>query len=112
MFSTRIFLSIIFFSFLIIGTSFIKNETREIEKNINIKSKIIFTKQKDLNESQLDFTYLTSPSMIEKKVKHLDKNEYIPMDHSKIFTNMSNFLKLRNKIAIYENYNERKIKKK
>ena len=112
MFSTRIFLSIIFFSFLIIGTSFIKNQTREIEKNINIKSKIIFTKQKDLNESQLDFTYLTSPSMIEKKVKHLDNSEYIPMDHSKIFTNMSHFLELRNKIAIYENRNEKKIKKK
>ena len=112
MFKLKICITVFVFSFFLIGTSFIKNQTREIEKNINIKSKIIFTKQKDLNESQLDFTYLTSPSMIEKKVKHLDNSEYIPMDHSKIFTNMSHFLELRNKIAIYENRNEKKIKKK
>ena len=49
--------------------------------------------------------------MIEKKVKHLDKSEYIPMDHFKIFTNMSHFLEIRNKIAIYENRNEKKLKK-
>ena len=31
----KIFISIIFFSFLLIGTSAIKNETRELEKKIN-----------------------------------------------------------------------------
>ena len=65
----KIILSFSIFSLLLIGTSLIKNETREIEKKIYIKSKKIFLKEKNLNETQLDFFYLSSPSIIEKKNK-------------------------------------------
>ena len=51
--------------------------------------------RKDLHETQLDFSYLTSPSIIEKKLKYLEKNNYIPMDHSKIFLNILDFDKIR-----------------
>ena len=69
MFKSKIIISsIIFISFLIF-TSIIKNETRIIEKKIlNLNSKIL-SKEKDINETQLDFYYLTSPFEIEKAIK-------------------------------------------
>ena len=39
----------------------------------------------------LDFSYLTSPSMIEEKINHLDKDEYFPMEFSKIFLSISSY---------------------
>ena len=68
-------------------------------------------KEKDLYESQLDFSYLTSPSIIEGKIKYLDIKEYHPMDFSKIFLSLSSFEKLQNKFATQENIDEKKIKK-
>ena len=68
-------------------------------------------KEKDLNQSQLDFSYLTSPSMIDQKIKHLDIKNYFPMEYSNIFLSISNFLELENKYAI-KNYNKKKRKKK
>ena len=49
MFKIKIFISVITFSLLIIGTSIIKNETREIEKKI-------FTLSKITNQKGLDLT--------------------------------------------------------
>lgn len=107
----KIFISISVFSFLLIGTSILKNETRIIEKKIyKINNKIII-KEEDLNKSQLDFSYLTSPSVIEKKIEHVDTNQYLPMDYSKIFLNMSIFIDLENKLVNELNQNEKKTKK-
>ncbi len=108
----RIVISIITFSSLLIGTSIIKNQSRETEKKIFKLNRIIALKEKDYNESQLDFFYLTSPSVIEKKVEHLDKNNYIPMEHSNIFLSLSDFLALEKKIVIQNNQNEKKTEKK
>ena len=103
----KLFLSIIVFSFLLIFTSFIKNQTRDIEKKINKISKTINFKEKDLNESELDFSYLTSPSIIEKKLEHVDNKEYFPMEHSKIFLSMSDFININNKVATQDGINEK-----
>ena len=65
MFKLKILTSIFVFSFFLIGTSIIKNKTREIEK-IHKANNSIFIKEKDLKESQLDYSYLTSPLQIEK----------------------------------------------
>ena len=100
MFKIKIFISIITFSILLIFTSIIKNQTRETEKNILNLSKTIRVLEKDLNESQLDFSYLSSPSMIHNKIKILDNEEYVTMEYSKIFLNMSSFLDLQNRLAI------------
>ena len=110
MFKIKIFVSVITFSILLIVTSIIKNQTRETEKKILNLSKIIKTKEKDLNESQLDFTYLSSPMIIHDKIKLIDNVKYVTMEYSKIFLSMSNFLDLQNKLAIQRNQNE--IKKK
>ena len=110
MFKIKIFVSVITFSILLIVTSIIKNQTRETEKKILNLSKIIKTKEKDLNESQLDFTYLSSPLIIHDKIKLLDNEKYVTMEYSKIFLSISSFLDLQNKLAIQKNQNE--IKKK
>ena len=70
MFKTKFIISIcLFVSFLVI-TSAIKNETRLIEKkNIKSKRESFVLKEQDVNETQLDFYYLTSPAEIEKKIK-------------------------------------------
>tara|TARA_Y200000002_G_C22623537_1_gene639245 strand:+ start:259 stop:597 length:339 start_codon:yes stop_codon:yes gene_type:complete len=112
MFNLKIIISIIIFSSLLVATSTIKNQTRVIEKKIFNLNSIILNKEKDLKESQLDFSYLTSPSMIEQKIEHLDNKNYFPMEYSKIFLSMSNFLELKNKYAIQKNQNEKKTKKK
>jgi lipopolysaccharide export LptBFGC system permease protein LptF len=112
MFKSKIAISVTVFVFFLIITSTIKNQTRIIEKQINQLNKKISLKEKDLNESQFDFYYLTSPILIEKKIKNLGYNHYLPMEHSKIFLNFSNFTNIQNKITILKNQHEEEIKKK
>ncbi len=103
MFKLKIFISIVIFSFFLIGTSSIKNETREIEKKINILSKKIAQKEKNLNEVQLDFYYLTSPLILEKKIEHLGIKKYIHMEYSRIFLSIENFKNIQNKQVMRKN---------
>ena len=111
MLKIKFLISILIFSSLLIATSVIKNQTREIEKKIYNLSSIILTKEKDFNESQLDFFYLTSPSIIEDKIQHLDKYQYQPMEYSKIFLSMDNFINLENKLVNQKNEKKKKNKK-
>ena len=111
MFKINILISVLVFSLLLIFTSFIKNQTRITEKKIFNISKIINSKETDFNESQLDFFYLSSPSIIEKKIEHLDSGQYVPMEYSKIFLSISNFIELQNKVAIQGSQNDKKKKK-
>tara|TARA_Y100001958_G_C21005932_1_gene387920 strand:- start:261 stop:602 length:342 start_codon:yes stop_codon:yes gene_type:complete len=112
MFKIKIVVSILIFSILLIATSIIKNQTREIEKNILSLNDVIHLKEKDLNESQLDYSYLTSPILIDQQVKRLDIVQYLPMEHSKIFLSISSFLNLQNKLANQGSQNEKKKKQK
>ncbi len=103
--------SVIFVSLLLI-TSTIKNKTRIIEKKIlNLNTQILI-KKKDVNETQLDFYYLTSPLEIEKRLIIIGLENYQPIVHSKIFFDISDFTKIKNKITNLERSNEKKIKKK
>jgi hypothetical protein len=110
MLKIKFLITIIIFSSSLVFTSIIKNQTREIEKKIFNLSKLNNFRNKDLNESQLDFSYLTSPSMIEKRVQELNLIEYFPMDHSKIYLDISNFKDLKKKFVNKDNQNEKKIK--
>ncbi len=112
MFKIKFLISIMIFSFLLVVTSIIKNQTRELEKKIISLDKLIHLKKRDLNESQLDFSYLTSPSMIELRVENLDNFQYIPMEYSKIFLDISSFIDLKNKFANQINNNDKEIKEK
>ena len=104
--------TIIIFFFLLVGTSVVKNKTRETEKKIiNIIEKVSYL-EKDVNETELDYSYLTSPMMIEQKIENLDRNNYIIMDRSKIFIDISSFKNINNKLVTQELINEKKIQKK
>ena len=112
MFKLKFLFVVLFFSSLLIVTSIIKNQTREIEKKIFNLSQIIANKEKDLNETQLDFAYLTSPAMVEQRIKHIDDTYYLPMKNSKIFLSLSNFIDLQNKLAGYKDKYVEKIQEK
>ena len=102
--------TIIFLLFLII-ISIIKNETRIIEKKLSKLNKQIILKERDLNESELDFYFLTSPAEIEKRVKILGNTNYNPINNSNIFLNLSNFTDTQKKLSILNKYNEKETKK-
>ena len=112
MFKTKFIISIsILVTFLII-TSMIKNKTREIEKkilNLNVK---ILSKEKNINETQLEFYYLTSPLEIEKRLNIIGFDKYQPIAYSNIFFDVSDLINIQNKISQLKNLNEKKIQKK
>ena len=108
MFKLKIFLSIIIFSSFLIGTSFIKNQTREIEKKIFRLNKIIHNQEKNLSELQLDFSYLSSPSIIEMKIENLEQIKYFPIENSKIFSDILSFTDLQNKFVNKKNHEKKK----
>jgi hypothetical protein len=111
MFRSKITISaIIFLTFLII-TSIIKNQTRITEKKLNNLNKKIVMKEKDINETQLDFYFLTSPAEVEKKINKLGQNNYLPIENSKIFLSFSKFTDIQKKITILSNKYEKKTKK-
>ena len=112
MFNLRFAISAAVFVTLLLITSTIKNKTRIIEKKISNINTQLLEKQKDINQAQLDFYYLTSPAEIEKKLNLLGFNDYYPIKYSNIFLDVSDFTKIDNKISNLENLNEKKIKKK
>ena len=101
----------VFISFLLV-TSTIKNKTRVLEKNISNLTTKIFIKTSDINETQLDFDYLTSPAEIEKKISIIGFDNYQPIKYSRIFFDISDFTEIQNKISNLKNINEKKIQKK
>ncbi len=89
---TKLVISIIVFSFLLFFTSIVKNKTKVIEKNIIFYEKKISNLERELNESQLDFYYLTSPKILQEKISFLTNNQYHYMDISKIYLNYDKFI--------------------
>ena len=110
MFNPRFIVAIsIFISFLVI-TSAVKNKTRILEKQIsNLNTKILHEK-KDINETQLDFYYLTSPAEIEKKLKLLGSEIYKPIKYSNIFFDISHLTDINNKVSKLKTFDEKEKK--
>ena len=102
MYKFKIFISITIFTIFLVGTSMIKNQTRNLEKKIYNLSKIIYFHEENLKDSQLDFFYLSSPTILEQKVEYVDHIKYVPMDQSKIFLNFETFNELKNKHVYHE----------
>ena len=98
----RLFISIGIFAILISITSAIKNQTRIIEKDIYKINKRIVILKKDLNETQLDFFYLSSPKNLSKNLQNLDLVDYAPMDFSRIYLSYDDFINFKNKISIFK----------
>jgi|TARA_X000001036_G_scaffold360023_1_gene342864 hypothetical protein len=111
MFKSKIFISTVIFLIFLIITSIIKNQTRIIEKKLHKLNELTSLKEKDINESQLDFHFLSSPAEIEKKIKILDQNNYLPIENSKIFLSLSNYINIQKNISKINNLYEEKTKK-
>lgn len=111
MFSSKNTIQIIIFLILLIATSIIKNQTRITEKKLFKLNEKITYKEKDINESELDFYFLSSPAEVEKKINILGKNNYTPIQNSKIFFSISDFNNIKKKITILNTRNEKETKK-
>jgi hypothetical protein len=111
MYKSKIFISTLIFLIFLIITSIIKNQTRIIEKKLHKLNELTSLKEKDINESQLDFYFLSSPAEIEKKIKILDQNNYLPIENSKIFLSLSNYINIQKNISEINNLYEEKTKK-
>ena len=111
MFRSKIIIPTIIFLILLICTSIIKNQTRIIEKKLYKLNEKIAKKEKDINESQLDFHFLSSPALIEKKANFLGQKNYSAIKNSKIFLSFSSFTSMQKNISVLKNQNEKKTKK-
>ena len=99
MFKTKFIISLSIFVIFLTITSIIKNETRLVEKEILNLNKKISIKKKNINEAQLEYYYLSSPSEIEKKINIIGFNSYKPIPFSKIFFNISDFNNIEKKLS-------------
>ena len=108
----NLIISIFIFSILLGITSVIKNKTRTIEKNIYKIDIKIAAIEKDLHETQLDYSYVSSPGYLSKKIKQLAFIEYMPMDFSRIYFSYRDFTDSQKKITTLKIENEKKTQKK
>ena len=112
MYKTKFIISSLIFIFLLLLTSIIKNETRIIEKKIlKIERKILLT-QKDLYESELDYSYLSTPNNLSKKIQMMEIINYEPMHFSRIYLNYNDFINSSKKITKIKFINEKEKEKK
>ena len=97
MFNKSILISFTIFFSLMIFTSHVKNKTRNLEKNIEKLQREISSLEKKLSDTQIDFVYLSSPEQLQKNSSTLVKEEYLSIDHSRIFLSVEHFLKYNSK---------------
>jgi len=95
----KLIISILVFLLLLFCTSIIKNKTNIIEKNIVFHEKRIFTLEKELYESQLEFNYLTSPKILHEKLSFLTNDQFQNMSFSNIYLDYNNFILDQKKIT-------------
>ena len=99
MLKTKFIVSLLVFSFLLFFTSIIKNKTRVIEKKIVLAETNIQNLKQSLNESQIDFFYLTSPKILKEKLQFLTSEEYEHMKFSKIYLDYESFIKSQKNLS-------------
>ena len=111
MFNSKLFFSVTVFILLLIITSLVKNQSRIIEKQTKVLNRGITTKEKNISEAELEFSYLSSPNRIEKKFNSKDL-KFEPIKHSNIFYDINDFNILEKKLSNLINIDEKKIRKK
>ena len=85
MFNKALIFSLSVFLILMIFTSVVKNNTRNIEKNIEKLNTEILKLNEELFNAEMDFIYLSSPDKLEKKISIFNKKRYSTYDFSRIF---------------------------
>ena len=112
MFNSKLFFSLAVFTFFLIITSLVKNQSRIIEKQIKGLNINIIAKEKNVSEAEMEFSYLSSPNEVEKKFKSGDLEKFEPIKHSNIFYEVRDFNTLEEKLSNLINIDEKKIRKK
>lgn len=112
MFNSKLFFSLAVFTFFLIITSLVKNQSRIIEKQIKGLNIKIIAKEKNISEAEMEFSYLSSPNEIEKKFNSKDPEKFKPIKHSNIFYDVDDFNTLEKKLSNLINIDEKKIRKK
>ena len=112
MFNSKLFFSLTIFTFFLIITSLVKNQSRVMEKQIKVLNNNITAKEKNISEAEMEFSYLSSPNEIEKKLNSRDLEKFEPIKHSKIFYDIHDFYILQNKLSNLLIIDEKKNRKK
>ena len=112
MFNSKLFFSLVVFTFFLIITSLVKNQSRIMEKQIKGLNINILAKEKNISEAELEFSYLSSPNEIEKKFKSRDLEKFEPIKNSNIFYDIHDFNIVEKKLSNLINIDEKKIRKK
>ena len=112
MFNPKLFFSLAVFTFFLIITSLVKNQSRIIEKQIKGLNIKIIAKEKNISEAEMEFSYLSSPNEIEKKFNNGVLEKFEPIKHSNIFFDVNNFNTLEKKLSNLINIDEKSIRKK
>ena len=112
MFNSKLFFSLAVFTFFLIITSLVKNQSRIIEKQIKGLNINIIAKEKNISEAEMEFSYLSSPNVIEKKFNSGDLEKFEPIKYSNIFYDVDDFNTLEKKLSNLINIDEKKIRKK
>ena len=94
----KLIIILVYISFFI-AIPLIKNKSRLIEKKIQNYESKIFSLEKKLLESNLEFQYLSSPAILSSKIeKYLDQ-KYDNLDLSQIYLNIEDFKSEKEKIT-------------
>tara|TARA_B100000963_G_C22343660_1_gene544082 strand:- start:51 stop:389 length:339 start_codon:yes stop_codon:yes gene_type:complete len=112
MFNSKLFFSLAIFTFFLIITSLVKNQSRIMEKQIKVLNSNIVAKEKNISEAEMELSYLSSPNEIEKKFNSRDLEKFEPIKHSHIFYDIHDFNAFEKKLSNLLNIDEKKIKKK
>ena len=112
MFNSKLFFSLAVFTFFLIITSLVKNQSRIIEKQIKGLNINIIAKEKNISEAEMEFSYLSSPNKIEIRFNSGDLEKFEPIKHSNIFYDVHEFNTLEKKLSNLINIDEKKIRKK
>ncbi len=97
MFNRPLIFSLSIFLFLMIVTSVIKNNTRNIEKNIEKLNTEVSILNNELLNAEMDFIYLSSPDKLEKKISSFNRKKYSTYDFSRIFLSTVEFINFSSK---------------
>ena len=87
----KIIIYSIYISFFI-AIPLVKNETRLIEKKIQIHKKQILFFEQNLLEANLEFQYLTSPEILTNKINENIDTKYNNLKISEIYLNFEDFI--------------------
>jgi len=94
----KLIISLIYLSFFI-AIPIVKNESRQIEKQIQIYEGQIFSLEKNLLDANLEYQYLSSPAVLSDKVEKNLNQKYNSLDLSQIYLSIENFKSEQKKIT-------------